>query len=355
MTGTIFQTPKRQFFLLCVLIALGVPSSAVSQENVAEMRRAVDLFSGVLRDGLGLNQRQGIFSPRNGDVQGRYLAGQGITLNIVAPLRGAQNSIDVSMRDLGQTLDELALQMGSMMERGVVTRPDFDAMRDALALSLRTDEVSLYYRDLMQQLAQVDGLPALDRALAQAALQLRQLQSADQSDQSLLSGLDDELQALRERLQSQLEAAMQLRRDISRQAAEAESVPDQQMLEHWQLAREQIDQQVQNLQRQISEKMQALRTHQATVQAEQQVARQQQLSEFERQLFTTVCDFAGGLRDLPEGEYLNLVLLGAGQASDQTAGRHDRVYTLAQDDLQACQRGAISGEQLRVSALSYEY
>jgi hypothetical protein len=355
MTVNIFRTPRCRFFLLSALIALGVPCSAVSQENVAEMRRAVDLFSSVLRDGLELNHRQGIFSPRNGDVQGRYLAGQGVTLSITVPLRGVQNSADVSMRDLGHTLDELALQLGGMMERGVVTRPDFDAMRDALALSLRTDEVALYYRDLMQQLAQIDGLPALDRALSESALQVRRLQSAAIADQSLLTSLDDELQVLRERLQSQLEAAGQLRREISRQAADADSMPDQQTLERWQLVREQIDQQVQELRRQVAEKMQTLRNHQVAVQAEQQVEREQQLAVFEQQLFATVCDFAGGLRDLPAGEYLNLILVGVGQADDRSAGRRDRVHTISQIELLSCQRGAISGEQLLERALSYEY
>lgn len=341
--------------LIAVLLVFCMSSGVAAQENIAEMRRAVELFSNVLRDGLGLNQRQGIFSPRNGDVQGRYLAGQGVTLNIVAPLRDAPDSVDLSMRDLGQTLDELTLQLGDIMERGVVARPDFDALRDALALSLRTDEVSLYYRDLMQQLAQVELLPTLERALSEAALQIRRLQSSTLADQSLLTGLADELQILRESLQSQMEAAVQLRRDVSSQAADAESVPDQQTLARWQAVRDQIDQQVEVLQQQLAEKMQTLRRHQAEVQAEQQVVRQQQLGDFEQQLFSTVCDFAGGLRDLPSGEHLNLILVGAGQANDQAALRHDRVYTIAQNDLQACQRGSISGAQLRETALSYEY
>ncbi|ALO45867.1 hypothetical protein [Pseudohongiella spirulinae] len=355
MIANTVQILRRSIAPGALLVTLAMPLSIVAQENVTEMRRAVDLFSNVLREGLGLNQRQGIFSPRNGDVQGRYLAGQGVTLSIVAPMRGTPDNVDISVRELGQSLDELALQLGGMMERGVVTRPDFDAMRDALALSLRTDEISLYYRDLMQQLTQIGSLPVMDRALAEAALQIRRLQSAAFADQSLLTGLDDELQTLREHVQSQIEALARLRRDISRQAAEAESMPEPATLAAWQATREQIELRVGELQRQLAGRMQTLRDHQATVQAEQQLARQQQMAEFEQQLFTTVCDFAGGLRDLPSGEYLNLVLVGAGRADEQVAVRYDRVYTISQRDLQDCQRGAITGGQLLETALSYEY
>lgn len=76
----------------CVLVS-GVAVSAQAQSPALEdMQRNIDIFSGVLREGLDLNARAGIFSPLNGSVKGTYFREQGIVLEIISPLSNTRTS-----------------------------------------------------------------------------------------------------------------------------------------------------------------------------------------------------------------------------------------------------------------------
>ncbi|MEX2334853.1 MAG: hypothetical protein WD600_11390, partial [Pseudohongiella sp.] len=132
-----YRTWQHVVVLAAALVLPALPTSAqnLSTEQLAEMRRSIDVFSGVLRESLGFNERRGLFSPRTGDVQGHYLAGQGIVLELISPLQRYRGS--ASMQSLNSALEDLSSQLGSLMTGGVVSRPDFEAMRDSMALSLR--------------------------------------------------------------------------------------------------------------------------------------------------------------------------------------------------------------------------
>jgi len=352
----ILRRPLTSVVLLAALtLTAGSIAAQNSQDAAAghDMRRPVDVFSGVLRESLDLNQRQGIFSPRNGDVTGRYLQGQGVVLQVTTPLqRGGWP--ETSMDTLSQSLSELGEQLGVMLERGVVERPDFEAVRDAMALSLRTDEVAQFYRERLQALSSFELEPAIQRSLSEAATVVQQLQQAELLDADAVLAIASELSSLRAELNTQLDRAMQLRDAVREEAVQAQALPDDATLERWQSMREEIEQQMLALAERSQQQMAELRQRQQALRDQQQQQWQRDLAAFEQRLFGTVCDYAAGLRQLPSGEHLSLVLVGTGQQLD-SGERLDRIHVIDQQDLQRCQQGELTGEALAQRALTYDY
>lgn len=343
--------------VVALAAALSLPAVTATAQNLTaeqmdEMRRSIDVFSGVMRESLGFNERRGVFSPRAGDVQGRYLAGQGIVLELITPLQGFRST--TSMQSLNSALEELSSQLGTLMTSGVVSRPDFEAMRDNMAMSLHSDDIAAFYRDQMQQLSALFDMPAIEQALASAAASAHNLRNMAEMDPASLEQMNQQLQELRAQLAQRLGETEALRREIRERAMQTDALPSAEIQASWQQAREQLEVQIAALREQIAAQAQALRQRNEALEAERLAQWQQNVAGLEEQVFRVLCDYASGLRALPDDEHLTLMMTGLGGQAD--AGRQpDRVHVFNKSDLLACQRGDLDPEDMRSRAVSYDF
>lgn len=342
-------------FLLVLLGALLMPLSQAQTGDAADrvlvMRQNVELLSTTLEEGLGLNERRGVFSPRAGDVRGRYLQGQGVVLEVLTPLQTREG---FNMDAFSNSLSQLSSQLDGMLQQNAVTRPDFEVMRDQLALSMRSDEVAAYYRELMAQLQSVQDIPAIERGLAATASALQSLQALGQIDPSTRDRLTQQLQHQREQLQRQMAEWDALRRAIREQSQQSDSLPDATVQQSWAEARARLDTELTALGATISEQAAQLELQREQAERVRQQQAASALEDFESRLFVLLCDYAAGLRSMPEDESLSIVLTGVGDNTDAGV-RRDLVYLVDRRSLQSCQQGQLSAGQLREQSLRYQY
>lgn len=343
-------------FFSTLLLATAVTPALHAQTGTAtdammDMRQSVELLSTTLEEGLGLNERRGVFSPRAGDIRGRYLQGQGIVLEVLTPLQTREG---FNMDAFSNSLSQLSTQLDGMLQQGSVTRPDFDVMRDQLALSLRTDEVAAYYRELMQQLQGVQDIPAIERALASSASALQSLQSAGQIDPATRERLAQQLQNQRARLQTQIAEWDELRRQIRDQSQLSDALPDAAVQQAWADARSRLNAELSDLRAGISELSAQLQQQREQAERDRQQQAATALEDFQSRLFVLLCDYAAGLRALPAGESLDVVLVGVGD-SMASGVRRDVIYQINKAALQSCLQGQTSAAQLREQSVRYQY
>lgn len=341
---------------LAAFLSLPVlPASAqnLSEAELDEMRRNIGVFSGVLRESLGFNEPRGVFSPRTGDVQGSYLAGQGIVLEVTTPLQSDRRSTS-SMHSFNSALEDLSSQLGNLITGGVISRPDIEAMRDSMALSLRSDEIAAFYREQMQHLSALLDIPAIEQALTSATASAHNLRSLGAIDPEEMERLNQQLRDLREQLAQRLAETEALRQEIREQALQTNALPSEEIQQGWQQAREQLEIQVASLRDQIAEQAQVLRERNDTLETERRVRWQADVTQLEERVFVVLCDYASGLRALPADERLTVVLTGLG-ASSENARKHDRIHVINKSDLLACQRGDLAPEGMRSNAVSYDF
>lgn len=343
-----------KFFLfmgICISIFSAPATAQNNSDDMLLMRQSVELLGTTLEEGLGLNERRGVFSPRAGDIRGRYLQGHGVVLEVT---RNWQTSGLPDIGSFSESFGQLSSQLDGLISQGVLQRPDFEAMRDQLALSMRSDEVAVFYRDVMQQISAMQEIPAIERGLAAAVSSMQTLQSMGQLDEGTRQAIADEIQRLRAELDKQLITLGELREQIRQQALTTETLPDQDTQRRWLEVREKLSEDLQTLQFRLTE--QATLLNQRRQLAEQMAREQaeQALSSFQARLFELLCDYGAGMRNLPAEESINIVLIGAGDNQADNL-RRDIVFQLDRDSLMACQQGRLTAQALQSAAKRYQY
>lgn len=330
------------------------PTSAevLSQEELDELRGHMDVFSNVLKEGLGLNARAGVFVPRQGDVRGRYLAGQGVMLEIMSPLQGSRSN--VSAQAVNSAFQDLSAQLNNLMTRGAMMRPDLDAMRETMALSLRSDEVAEFYREQLLRLSAIDDFSVIDRVLATASSSVQGLHTLGEIDTPALQELSEQLRVLRSELMLRVEQANTLRREMREQSQRTDTLPDEETRARWQQARETLQDQLAQLHVDALAQASQLRARNEVINARREAQWQQDVQAFELLTFAALCDYAAALRALPDRENITVVLAGLGDASSD-GGRRDKVHVVSKQNLMSCQRGDIDSQVLRGRAVSYNF
>lgn len=323
-----------------------------SQAEIDELRRNVDVFTSALKEGLGLNTRTGVFSPRPGDVRGRYLAGQGVVLDIFTPLQSGRSM--VSAQAVNSAFQDLSVQLNNLMNRGAMMRPDLDAMRETMALSLRSDEVAEFYREQLQRLSAIEDFSAVDRVLATASASAQGLHSLGEIDAPTMQDVSERLREMRSELMLKLDDANSLRREMREQSQRTDTLPDQETRARWQQSREALQEQLAQLHRDALIQAEQLQARNELISARRAEQWRQDVQAFEVQTFAVLCDYAAGLRALPDNEYLTVVLAGLGEDSPD-GGRRDRIHVVSKQDLLLCQRGDIDNQTLLGRAVSYSF
>jgi uncharacterized phage infection (PIP) family protein YhgE len=338
--------------LLCAGMAAVFPMPLRAQAadvDIEALQSSVALYAGVLQEGLGLNVRAGIFSPLSGSVRGMYLAQQGVVLEVMSPLAGSRNSF--TEYSLGAALERLSSQFSSLNQdsSGAVPRPDLTTLRESIAMSMRVDLAQGPARELLDELARIDASAEITAALQRSADAARSLHAMSQLDDAGLNAVLDETAVQGSRVAELAAAVQSLRTELSTQAMPAVEARLQELRASVQALATALEPlqaaalaQAQSLQEQAS---------QARLRREQQW--QQELADFEATLVRLVCDYSGGLRELPPEEFVTVVMKGLGD--DTSARREDRIIVLRQSDALRCLQREITVQQLQSTARVYSF
>lgn len=332
------------------VLALAVAGAvqAQSAEELEALQSSVALYASVLQEGLGLNARAGIFSPTSGSVRGLYLARQGVVLEVVSPLASARNSF--AQFSLGAALERLSAQFAAQSSDGTaVPRPDLSALRETMAMSMRAELAQGAARDLLEELARVDVSAEIGAALQGAGDAARSLHALTQLDDAALNRVLEETSAQRALLSGHISALQALRAEIS---AQPQPVSEERAAQ-WRSSLQTLSAALQSLQAAAQERADALQTQAAEARAQREAQWQQELAAFESSVLQLVCDYAGGLRALPQQEHVTLVLKGLGDEAAER--REDRILVLRQADALRCLQGDMTAQQLQETAQVYSF
>lgn len=335
---------------LCLFMGTTLAQDADAQ--IDELRKGVDIFAGVLREALGLNNRAGIFSPLNGSVQGLYLADQGVVLELVTPLSNTRSFYGV--QSLSSSLQELSGQISSMAatQSMRLQRIELRGAGDSSGSTLQADPAREPYRVLLERLESVNFSAEVETSLRAAAEAASTLNLSGHIDRAAYEALVQELSQLRQRTSEQALAFQTLRNRISEEGAAAQT-PDSTVTSRWQNEIDALQRSIEPIREAARAKAQALREQSEQSRLAREEQWQRDLVAFEENLFKVVCDYSAALRALPEEEHLTLVLKGLGEESDVRRG--DRIHVLQKADMQRCLLGEIASGQLQDSARSYSY
>lgn len=320
--------------------------------QIDELRKSVDIFAGVLREALGLNNRAGIFSPLNGSVQGLYLAEQGVVLELVTPLSNTRSLYGV--QSLSSSLQELSGQLSSLAatQSMRLQRIELRATGDSSDNTLQTDPARAPFSDLLERLASVDFSAEVERSLRAAAEEASSLNLSGDLDSAAYEALVQEMSKLRQQMSEQALAFQTLRNRINAEGTSAQTA-DPTVTSRWQSEIDALQRSIEPIREAARAKAQELRELSEQLRLAREEQWQRDLIAFEVNLFKVVCDFSTALRPLPEEEHLTLVLKGLGEETDVRRG--DRIHVLQKTDMQRCLLGEMTSEQLQEGARSYSY
>ncbi|MDP2285968.1 MAG: hypothetical protein Q8L06_17650, partial [Pseudohongiella sp.] len=223
-----------------------------------------------------------------------------------------------------------------------------------LALSMRSDQVAVFYRDVMQQISAMQEIPAIERGLVAAVSSMQTLQSMGQLDDSTRQTISNEIEALRGELDRQLQTLGALREQIRQQALGTETIPDQDTQARWLEVREKLSQDLQLIQSRLGQQVELLQQRRLLAEQSNREQAERVLVLFQTKLFELLCDYGAGLRSLPAQEFVNIVLVGAGDLMSDNV-RRDIVYQIDKDALMACQQGRLTPAELQNAASRYLY
>ena len=221
-----------------------------------------------------------------------------------------------------------------------------------MALSLRAENARGAYAELLEQLRSIDFSSEIESALASASESARSLHQMGKIDDARLNALMAEISEQRARVNDRIAALQSLRSDVNA-AASNDNTNTVSSADQFQATLDQIVAAVTPVREAAASRAQELHALAEEAKRERELQWQQELEEFEENLFALVCNYAAGLRTLPDDEHLTLVLKGLGDENESR--REDRIHVLSKTDMQRCLQGDQAQLQLRESARTYSF
>ena len=344
--------------LLAAMLGVGLlttvfaqdPAREPERENLDEIRRNVSGFAAVLRDGLELESTATVFNRRAEPVSGRYLAGQGVVMEVNAPLRHQMHRSGLA--HIRSSLQELSRQIDALgSPERTVSRPE----PRSPAMPMRVTPERQADTDVMQVLREAlsridrDDFARIDDALRQARESARHLHRAGELPDSALADFNENLVQWREQLTQQLQEYRQLLGQLGGDSTDADDLSAS-----WSETLTRLQEALPELRDQALAQAEQLRERSEQLRVEQQQQWSEDRDALERRLFHVLCDFGAGLRSVPDDGYLSIVLNGLGD-EDDAGERRDRIHVIDRDSLLQCQQGALDAVALQAAASSYDF
>lgn len=337
-----------QVILVLPLMQL-LPATVMAQTPELEsLRRNLDILTGVLEEGLGVKAQPGLFGINLGQVTSVYLQKQGVMVEVRSPLANQRNSLNLNT--LASTIQDMQFRAG---DSAAVAPPAISSRPETLALATRQDTAVPGYQDLIERINSMDFSGLISMSLRQAAQSMRSLQELGELDESRQQQLRSQLDGLRSSLNSTEAEVRQLQISLQERVSDATAAVAQSQGD---LAGslEALASNMANLREQASAKAEELQAMLAAARQRRESQWQGEVASLESDLFGLLCDYGASLRDLPDNEYLTVILKGLGQDAGAQE-RQDLIHVVSKRDLLQCQSGAISVNELKSRAVSYSY
>lgn len=342
---------------ICWVAMLFVGSLANAQQvDIEELKKNVNILSGVLLEGLELNETPGLFGINEGAVDSVYLQGQGVLMEIQTPLAKRRNRVSLSA--LASAIQDLP---GRSNPFAVVRRPDVPPSTRTMALSLEQDSETDSYSNLIEEIQAIDFNAFVDNSIRQANSSARSLRELGELDQETFDKLQVQLYSMKEDLgllrQNMMQHINELRQMNSDSTAESAAATEEldgpvkseltENIESLKVAVEQLKTNAANTAAKLSDQYTA-----AKAQYEEQWVAEVKAMEYS--LYGLLCDYGATLRNLPEDEHLTIVLKDLGEESEDEI-RTDKIHVLSKADLSQCQAGDLDAAALEQRSISYNY
>ncbi len=346
------------FFLVSSLLLTGLFSSKhirAQDFELQELQENIEIFSGVLEDALDLNQNSGLFGMSLGGVDATYLYRQGLLVELRTPLANQRNRL--SLASLNSALGSIssgalgAPAGGNPFER-MVRRASPPEVLPAEAEG--SENANSFYEEMMERIARIDYTLIVSNSIQQASDSARSLRALGNVDESAYEELRAELDAMRERLQENIDQLGQLEEEV-RAAENSEQAAD---FVNENSVSSRLDELVASLEPLREQAMaKAVELKEQTELAEQRYVQRwhEDVLVFEQNLYVALCSYGSTLRALPDNESISVILKGLGGDDANSSRRPDKVHVLSKNDVLQCQAGEIGVAELRDRSTQYSY
>jgi len=327
-----------------------VSSGLHSQEvDLDSLQESISIFSSIVEESLELDQATGIFGNRLGGVDSIYLYGQGAVLEIRTPLANQKNQMGFS--SLGRAM------------RSINRANPFAAISTQSAntsLNASGDNSGMQ-EGLMGKMASVDFSLVVNSSIQQAAAAARSLRNIGSVDDAGYAQLQQELDSLRVQTSEKMaEMRSLIANSVDQQsAAEREtstqgSVAAQDGSFDFKIEYDAFMARVEPLKEQALKKAAELQARSEQAQKEYAVRLEQDIEAFEVKLFATLCTYGATLRELPNNESVSIILEDLGDETERSK-QSDKVHVVAKVDLLKCQSGEMNAVSLLAESTTYSY
>lgn len=286
------QSVINKFCIALICSAPWLNSYASGFENT---EKEINILSNIVKASLQDNKTLGLQN-----VDGRYLAGQGMVLTIKARgFRTSGSGFNFPTPEMFQMeLDAAAVAAGEM---------DFEQIRE------------------------------FEKAFEHLEMANERIATLAEEERSLEFAMRDLERGLRDiELEARL-ATEQARKELSKRSETL-----QQDLKSLEVKKEKVRQA-------RKESKEALKTKSKEKAKAQQAQKAQLLTQVSSVLSQTLCDYGAGIKSLSGDEYINFVVERAGEE------RKDKIFIFQKKDVEQCVKGKISAEKLLTKATSYNF
>ena len=341
-----------RLFGACISLLLAGGVAAAQDAEIADLQRNIVIFSGILEEALGLDNSAGLFGLSLGGIDSAYLLGQGVVFELRTPLANRRNRM---------SLASLNSAMQSLQNRGnpfeVIRTPTLAADPQPISpLSDGRGQANIYYQEMTERISNIDYSLVVSNALQQASDSARSLRSLGSVDENTYEQLRTELGELRASMQANLQQLREIEQEIRNADDDTAVEPVTEPAENGVSSRlDALLARIEPLREQVLAKAAELK--QRTDAAEQAYAArwQQELQEFEADIYVAMCDYGSTLRELPVQENISIILTGLGEESAQDTRRRDKLHILSKADVLQCQNGDIDAVTLQQRSAQYSY
>lgn len=335
--------------LVVAMVAMSAVSASAQNQQLENLQRNIDIFSGVLEDALDFEEAKGLFGLSLGGIESTYLIGQGVVLDVRTPLANSRNRLNLA--SLNTAMQSLHSR-GNPFESIATAQSASTQVSPVMALRSESADSSSFYSEMMERVANVDYSLIVNNAIAQANESARSLRSLGSVDESDYAQLRSDIEALRADLGQKVQGLREVEAQIRESTTQA--IAESQIDEEIRSKLDAVVAQIEPLREQAVAKAAELK--QRSEQAEQAYSQQwqQDVVAFEDKLYQAMCDYGSTLRELPLDERVSIILTGLGeQGEDQR--RTDKIHVFSKADLLECQAGDISIATLRERSDQYSY
>jgi len=326
---------------------LSLSGNVLAQEfELQNLRKQIQIFTGVLQEGLELDASPGFLGINSGRVTSVYLQNQGVLFEIRSPLANQRNR--VSLNALASSIRGIS---GGANPFEAMRRSRSDPQAAESRVLSQTSELAVEAAQrAAESIRAIDYQSAIDAALREAYRGVRMLQDIGDLEEQDVTDLRGELDLLGKQLQESLQQLRQLEGGLDEQTAQTGASTSQSREQQL----EQLRTALEGLGGQARQKAAELNAQYEQAREGYRLRWQQEVVAFEDSLFSLLCDYGATLRDLPDDEHVSVLLIGLGADTEQALSA-DRLHVVVKSDLIACQSGELNWQALRQQAASYNY